>query len=153
MPGTCDPCPGNKNATLIAISILLLCEAGSAVCTAAQSEAREAARYLPFEVLLSNVRCGLFDQTCSLLGRGEFSGHDCCPLSENICRSARRGLSLRGDELSQGRTAIQAVQVGPPAILAGLHFEELHGSHLARNVSTEGKSPTGRAAYILGQRA
>jgi len=51
-------------------------------------EAREAARYLPFEVLLSNVRCGFFDQTCSLLGRGEFSGHDCCPLSENICRSA-----------------------------------------------------------------
>src|SRR5258708_21235662 len=132
MPGTCDPCPGNKKGTLIAISILFLCEEGSGVCTAGQSEAREAARYLPFEVLLSNVRCGLFDQTCSLLGRGEFSGHDCCPLSENICRSARRGLFLRGDELSQGRTAIQAVQVGPPAILAGLRFGEIPESPLSR---------------------
>jgi hypothetical protein len=64
------------------------------------------------------------------------SGHDCCPLSENVCRSARRRFFLCGDELSQGRTAIQCVQVGP-VILAELHFEELDGSHVARYVSTK----------------
>jgi hypothetical protein len=46
-----------------------------------ESEAREAARYLTFEVLLSNLRCGFFDQTCGHLGRGEFQGMTaaCCP--------------------------------------------------------------------------
>ena len=48
------------------------------------------------------VLAGFFDESCTLLGLGEFSGHDCCPLSDNICRSARRGLFLRGGELSQG---------------------------------------------------
>src|SRR5260370_36554212 len=69
--------------------------------------------------------------------RREFSGRDCCPLSENVCRSARQRFFLYGDELSQGRTAIQAVQVGPPAIRTGLHFEELDRSHVARYVSAE----------------
>src|ERR1700731_69495 len=84
MPGTCDPCPGNKNATLITISILFPCESRSAVRESAHSEPREAARYLPFEVLQSNVRCCLFDWTCSLLMRREFSGYDCCPLSAGL---------------------------------------------------------------------
>src|SRR5258708_13766510 len=103
----------------------------------AQSVPREVARYPPFEVLLANVRCGFFDWTCSLLMRREFSGHGCCPLSENVCRSARQRFFLCGAEPSQGRTAIQAVQVGPPAIRTGLHFKELDGSHVARYVSTE----------------
>src|SRR5258707_9212979 len=69
--------------------------------------------------------------------RGDFSGHDCCPLSEIVCRAARKRFFLYGDEFSKGQTAIPAVQVGPPAIRTGLHFEELDGSHLARYVSTE----------------
>ena len=69
--------------------------------------------------------------------RGEISGHDCCPLCKKICRSASGGSFLCGDQLSQTRTAIHGVQVRPPMIRAGLHFEELDGSYLARYVSTE----------------
>jgi hypothetical protein len=70
-------------------------------------------------------------------GRGAVSGHDCCSLSENICSSAVQEFFLRVNELSQRRTAIPGVQVSPPAIRAGLHFDELDGSHFARYVSTE----------------
>jgi len=39
------------------------------------------------------------------------------------------------------------VQVGPPAILAALHFEELDGSHLARYVPPNIEGPPLETMY------